>query len=282
MEFLLLLLGGAALVMATAAARRSNPASVNPALPAKSDDKSPVATGDKAKAEDPCIYGPDKPIDQLPDGIKNAIVAALTVESDPAALDDFATQLDKMCQPTAATALRNKAAALRAMGVPPGFDPSSTDVVSIPIPGIDSAPAVPDDLIKPDGDGGLGDLSPEMSTMPTTGAGIAIPRIGCRSSLTTQWWSGPMKEGDSIWKLAKDITGNGERYVELMAANPEKKTVGDPLRPFATGYSFVTLKVGERIRIPRTWNVYVDETGRVVVGGKILAACPASDGTIAV
>jgi len=199
-----------------------------------------------------CPYGGDKPIEDLPEEIRNAITAAIVMESDPKELRNFADQLDKLCQPTAATALRRKADELEKIGVPAGFDPN---VVSIPIPGLDSSPE-PSGTVPNAPAPGLINVTQETSAGPMPG------KPGVASSPITQWWTGPLIEGDSPWLLAKKVTGDGRRYVELMIANPEKPTVGEPTRPFATGYSFVSFKIGERIRVPRSWNIYIDQTGK--------------------
>lgn len=209
-------------------------------------------SGSVTPAGKECPYGGDKPIEELPEGIRNSIVAAIVMESDPKELRSFAEQLEKLCQPTAANALRTKAAELEKLGVPAGFDPNT--VVTFPIPGLDSSPE-PTGTVPSAPAPGLPNITAE------TGTGKMSGKPGYASSPTTQWWTGPFATGDSPWDLARKITADGRRYVELMAANPEKKTVGDPARPFATGYSFVSFKIGERIRVPRTWNIYIDQNG---------------------
>lgn len=220
-----------------------------PALPPKTE---PTKTdGSKTPAKE-CPYGVDKPIGDLPEGVKNAVLAALTVESDPAELEKMAQSMDAVCQGVAAKALRDKAKLLKDKGIPDGWDP-----VKFPIPGTTSPmPATGFDV--PDAPAGLPNLTPEM--LPSwewapTGSAPSLPDV--------QWWSGPFSpsKGDSLYGLAKTLTGDGRRYVELIEANPEKPTVGDPLNPFSTGYSFLDLVDGERIRIPKSWNPFLSDAG---------------------
>lgn len=49
-------------------------------------------------------------------------------------------------------------------------------------------------------------------------------------------------EGGSLWQIAEKMTGDGNRWHELVAANPG--------RNFDEHY---TLKVGEELRVPKSW-----------------------------
>ncbi len=223
-----------------------------PALPPKIDPKTdPKKTGGDTPPE-----GCDKNIGDLPSGIKEAVLAALTVESDPAELEKMAQSMDAICQGVAAKALRDKAKLLKDKGIPDGWDP-----VKFPIPGT-SSPMPTTGFDVPDALPGLPSLTPEVPSwamwIPTSTPAAPVPTLP-----DVQWWSGPFapEKGDSLYGLAKTLTGDGRRYVELIAANPEKPTVGDPLNPFSTGYSFLDLVEGERIRIPKSWNPFLSDAG---------------------
>lgn len=235
----LFLLGGAALFFIAKSKGESKPTpGPGPGLPTP-------------PSSNKCPYGGDKPIESLPDELRQPVLAALTVESDPNELETFAKAMDELCQPTAAGALRKKAALLRGAGVPPGGLPN------VSVPSVEgTSPNPPTGVIVPPSSGpGLRNITPENVGAPPS------PKSGFQSWPTQQWWTGPLKAGEMPWTFAKDVTGDGRRYIELIAANPEKKTVGDPANPFTTGFSFVSFKIGERVRIPRTWNIFIDQTG---------------------
>lgn len=54
-----------------------------------------------------------------------------------------------------------------------------------------------------------------------------------------------VEPGDSPWSIAQALTGRGERFSELVRANPGKRTT-------AAG-TFASLVPGERLRVPGTW-----------------------------
>lgn len=62
--------------------------------------------------------------------------------------------------------------------------------------------------------------------------------------------------GDSPWRIAQKITGDGNRWRELVAANPEKKRAADG--------SFMYLKAGETLKLPDTW---ITEPAKIVAAG---------------
>ncbi len=64
-----------------------------------------------------------------------------------------------------------------------------------------------------------------------------------------------VREGDSPAVVAD------RRYVELIEANPEVPTVGDPLNPWSSGYNFARFNVGDKLKLPRAWNAFVDQLG---------------------
>jgi hypothetical protein len=70
-----------------------------------------------------------------------------------------------------------------------------------------------------------------------------------------------VEAGDSPIRITVKLLGPGtdRRYVELIAANPQKRTVGSPLNPFSgtPQYNFASLLAGEKLNVPLTWSVKV-------------------------
>lgn len=78
-------------------------------------------------------------------------------------------------------------------------------------------------------------------------------------------WCYRVKAGDTAGSITEMFWNekDGWRYIELLTANPEKLTVGTVVTPDGTGdqLDFASLKEGETIYLPRTWNEYIDQTG---------------------
>lgn len=76
-------------------------------------------------------------------------------------------------------------------------------------------------------------------------------------------WTYVVVAGDSPILISKRITGIERSYLDLIAANPEKATVGDRLNPFSKipQYNFASMNPGDKLKIPKAWNVFIDETG---------------------
>ena len=55
-------------------------------------------------------------------------------------------------------------------------------------------------------------------------------------SAYTQWYE--VKKGDTLWKIAKEVYGDGSLYPEIFKANQD--TLSDPDK----------IKVGQQLRIP--------------------------------
>jgi hypothetical protein len=277
-----------------------------------------AASAKPSGLEGKCITPPRTDFSDLPDeGFWNAFKYALWVDSDPKSLEEFAASCDAVCQPEAARVLRQKAKDLRALGVPDGYNPNGKPPASKPAPLTLPSPDGPVVIPIPptyDPTGGYGYLPPEVvsgakvpdsfpfpipgieyTPQPPPGVEVppvvpgtslptpeqtpklpSAPRAGCRSSSDYQWWSVPAKAGESAWSITTDYTGSGGRYVELIEANPEKQTVGTK---GSTGYNFASFKIGERLRIPKAWNVYVDEQGNADGKGTIWPVCAAGDAT---
>lgn len=210
-----------------------------------------VTTKPPAAGDGTCVGTPNSSIDNLDEGLRNAVLAALTVESDPAQLEEMAKSMDAACQGVAAKALRDKAALLTAKGVPVGWTGTS------PLPGDTTPSPFPGFVVPTPAEVGFLSLTPEMDPA------YEWAPTGAPSPLDVQWWSGPFSaaKGDSLYDLAKALTGDGTKYIDILTTNPEKLTVGDPGNPYSTGYSFAGLVDGERLRIPKSWNVYLADDG---------------------
>ena len=83
---------------------------------------------------------------------------------------------------------------------------------------------------------------------------------GKASSLTYRWCI-EVKDGDTAGTIAKAITGDAQRYLELLAANPSIPRKVDA----ATGeVNFAWPKdcAGLRLLLPFSWNPWMDQTGK--------------------
>jgi nucleoid-associated protein YgaU len=54
-----------------------------------------------------------------------------------------------------------------------------------------------------------------------------------------------VKQGDSLWRIALDVTGDGEKWQELAGANRDRKWTRDYM-----------IRPGEELRIPVSWDRY--------------------------
>jgi nucleoid-associated protein YgaU len=62
------------------------------------------------------------------------------------------------------------------------------------------------------------------------------PPAAPADSAYTQWYE--VKKGDTLWKIAKEVYGDGSLYPEIFKANQD--TLSDPDK----------IKVGQKLRIP--------------------------------
>ena len=157
----------------------------------------------------------------MPIEVQRAVVGALTTESDPAKLEGFASAIQAQ-YPVAAGLLMAKAQALRLTrpAVPAAPAPAPGPVSpSFPIPpaGVLPPPAVP--------------VSPPPGVLPS----IPVATGGTYTVLS----------GDFPIKIAKKLTGDPNRWHELIAANPNKRTGKDG--------NFVSLLPGEVLKLPLSW-----------------------------
>lgn len=97
-----------------------------------------------------------------------------------------------------------------------------------------------------------------------TGSATA-PRAGVQSHPDYQWTYVVQDATESPGSIAEKVLGPEQawRYVELLTANPQKPIKGKVVTPDPSDdeLNFVSLAVGEKIVVPRSWNAWIDETG---------------------
>ncbi len=75
---------------------------------------------------------------------------------------------------------------------------------------------------------------------PVTGTPLGTSQDGPEAvpadNAYTQWYE--VKKGDTLWKIAKDVYGDGSMYPEIFKANQD--TLSDPDK----------IQVGQKLRIP--------------------------------
>lgn len=104
--------------------------------------------------------------------------------------------------------------------------------------------------------------APDENGIYPTNDGTQWATPGKRSNPLYQWLY-PIPAGHTgPAQLAKRVTGDERRYKELFAANPTKAIVVTDKTNFF-GTNFATWNAGERIRLPKTWNQFVDEAGNI-------------------
>lgn len=305
----LFLVGGTILMLTSGGgSRKEADAPPTPPTPPKPTDPPapppPPPPPPPSTTDGKCILPDQKDLTNLPDDpFWNAYRYALLMDSNPTSLREFAASCTAVCQPTAAKALIDKATALEGAGVPPGYNPNGLslpglpttfsvpgvptpipvptgydptgnwlgfptelpEIVEFPVPGLEGSPEP--SFPVPDASPGLPNVTAEKAPKSEP----APPKAGVRTWANTQWWSGPLRAGESPWSLAKWVTGDGRRYPELMPANPEKATVG---KPGSASYTFASFKIGERVRLPKGWNIYISQQGHADSKGTILPRDP--------
>ncbi len=182
-----------------------------PIPPSPQQPPAPQPPGVPAPIIPPLLGGIDP---GMPPEMQKAVVGALTTEGDPAKLEGFASAIQAQF-PIAAGLLMAKAQALRLVR-PPGVTPPAP----VPVPPSPLPPVVPQ-LIPPI-------APPIVPPAPVATSGTYV-----------------VKAGDFPIKIAQKLTGDGNRWHELIAANPEKKTRPDG--------AFATLFPGEILKLPASW-----------------------------
>ncbi len=77
------------------------------------------------------------------------------------------------------------------------------------------------------------EITMHEKTPPATGA---PPAPAPADSAYTQWYE--VKKGDTLWKIAKEVYGDGSLYPDIFKANQD--TLSDPDK----------IQVGQKLRIP--------------------------------
>lgn len=91
------------------------------------------------------------------------------------------------------------------------------------------------------------------------------PSAGVQSYPDHHWSYTVRSANESAGSIAEMILGADQawRYVELLVANPQKPVRGSRVVPEGSDdeLNFVSLAVGEKLRLPRSWNGWIDEVG---------------------
>jgi hypothetical protein len=134
-------------------------------------------------------------------------------------------------------------------------------------PGVPPSPIVPG--AKYD------DAKPPHPSNPKGGP----PVLGCASNPEFQWVH-VVKEGQGPAAIAAIYFGIGtvERWSELVSANPRDYYSNRDLHPTGTpgtsSHVFGSLRPGDGLRIPKTWNRWVDQDGNPRHGPVPFPECP--------
>lgn len=94
------------------------------------------------------------------------------------------------------------------------------------------------------------------SPSPTNSAPVAG-----RASALNYRWCVEVKDGDTAGKIAKAVTGDARRYLELLAANPDIKRVTDSVTG-EINFSWPKDCTGLRLTFPLSWTPWMDQTGK--------------------
>lgn len=187
-------------------------------------------------------------------------------EMDASPTGFAATAKSLLSQPKSAatsTALRNLATTLEAAAASPAVSDQQHDVLMVVATclraqaGDASAPTSTAKVIK------------DANGTPSSMDG-GPPVAGVASNPNFQWLHS-VQAGQSpaaIAALYFGPTAPPQRWVELIQANPIEyysgRTLGskgDPANPVTSGYNFASLMPGDTLRVPKTWNRWIDQEG---------------------
>ena len=76
----------------------------------------------------------------------------------------------------------------------------------------------------------------QQNTPPSGGPSGTPPEGAPADTKYTQWYE--VKKGDTLWKIAKEVYGDGNLYPDIFKANQDQLTDPDKI------------KVGQKLRIP--------------------------------
>lgn len=76
----------------------------------------------------------------------------------------------------------------------------------------------------------------QQNTPPSGGPSGTPPEGASADTKYTQWYE--VKKGDTLWKIAKEVYGDGSLYPDIFKANQDQLTDPDKI------------KVGQKLRIP--------------------------------
>ncbi len=192
----------------------------------------------------------------MPPALAQAVITALSTETDPAKLQGDAQEISGS-YPLAANLLVAKANTLLALQQAQPSVPAGSQV------GLDAnmPPAAVQAVLNALANEGdptkLQSLAAQLSSQFPIAAGLLNTRANVilatrlppqlvpdlpPSGVTTTY---AVKAGDYPWKIAAQYTGHGARWPELVAANPQK--------PRAKDGNFASLLPGETLTLPGSW-----------------------------
>lgn len=105
---------------------------------------------------------------------------------------------------------------------------------------------------------GARDVCP--TNINTTSPTNEPPKAGVASALDYQWCV-VVQEKDTAGMIAKRVTGDARRYLELLASNPKKPRKIDPATGEINFQEICTKPTPERLVFPGSWAPWIDQLG---------------------
>ncbi len=137
------------------------------------------------------------------------------------------------------------------------------------------------------------------TTVPVAARSVDKPYPGTkavpgRASIGTYQWIYTVKKGETPGSIAKEITGDARRYVEILSANSDRRMVtyrvgsGSSSR-VEVNFAASDFCAGDDIYVPKSMNPWIDEAGNFAYSDAglshafapydVLASYPVIDGT---
>ncbi|MFI5298845.1 MAG: LysM peptidoglycan-binding domain-containing protein [Polyangiales bacterium] len=176
-----------------------------------------------APASMPSMIG-NGDVGDLPLTAQAEVQKAIFSGTNSVALEELANRMEPSGFPVVASKLRARASYVRAnppMAPMPSYQPAAV-----------AQPLAPPTLAAPI-------AAPPPYTPP-----VYVPPIPPAAPVL-QNFPYTIKSGDTMWRLASKLTGNGARWTEFLKLNPKLRVVGDQVRPF---------NPGQVIILPAAWS----------------------------